>query len=36
MSISAQANRIGTDRPSYILEGLLAKLGEIDRDLAAN
>jgi hypothetical protein len=36
MSIRAQANRIGTDRTVYVLQLLLAKIGEIDRDLAAN
>src|SRR6516165_5016727 len=36
MSIRTQANRIGTDRSGDVLEGLLAKVSEIDRDLAAN
>jgi len=36
MSIRAGANRIGTDRPGDVLQGLLAKISEIDRDLAAN
>jgi hypothetical protein len=36
MGIRAQTNRIGSDWPSDVLEGLLAKVSEIDRDLAAN
>src|SRR5690349_475244 len=36
MSIRAQANRIGTDRTGDVLEGLLAKISELDWDLAAN
>jgi hypothetical protein len=36
MSIRAQANRIGTDRSGDVLEGLLAEISELDRDLAAN
>jgi hypothetical protein len=36
VSIRAQANRIGTDRARYVFERLLAKISEIDMDLAAN
>jgi len=36
MSIRAQAYRIGTYRTDDVLEGLLAKVSEIDRDLVAN
>jgi hypothetical protein len=34
MSIRAQANRIGTDRTGDVLEGLLAQISELNRDLA--
>jgi hypothetical protein len=36
MSIRSRANRIGADRSGDVLEHVLAKVGEIDRDLAAN
>jgi hypothetical protein len=36
MSVRARANRIGTYRTGDVLESLLAKISEIDRDLAAN
>jgi len=36
MSIGTKAKRISMDRSGDILEGLLAKISEIDRDLAAN
>ena len=32
----AQANRIRADRTGDVLEGLLAKISEIDRDLATD
>jgi hypothetical protein len=36
MSIRARANRIGAYRTGYVLEGLLAKISELDLDFAAN
>src|SRR5689334_2542430 len=33
---SIVAERIGTDRAGDVLEGLLAKVSELERDLAAN
>src|SRR5262245_43881674 len=36
MDIRGQANRVDTDRPSDVFEGLLAKISELDRDLAVN
>ena len=36
MSIRAQANPIGSYRTCDVLKGLLAEVGEIDRDLSAN
>src|SRR5262245_23689762 len=36
MGICAQASRIGTYRTGDVLEGLLAKVGELDRDLAVD
>src|SRR6516165_3432864 len=35
MSILALANRISTDRPGDVLEGLIAKVSELNRDLVA-
>ena len=36
MSIRAQANRISTDRAGDVLEGLLAKVSELNRDFAVD